>query len=358
MIVAVDDVEAIRRGVLAALPGNLGALIPPGHVTGASDTVKEELERFLSLLAEYPNRAGKGLRGQLLLLSARAHGVRGHGKDDDAGAQAARVLAEALELFQNWVLVHDDIEDDSDERRGQPALHRQTGMPVALNVGDAMHVAMWQHLMSLPAGRYDRAGALSEFGRMIVHTAAGQHLDLAWVAQRRFDVTEDDYLAMVSLKTAYYTVVSPLRLGAYAAGAEPSELLERAGLDLGVAFQIRDDVLNLSVGAEVGKEFAGDLYEGKRTLVLAHLLATAPQAVRQRVVALLDRPRRAKQPEEMDEVLRMMVEHGSLEYAQGVAEERLRRGLDVLERALAPLPDQASAARILALVSELAARPY
>ncbi len=355
MIAAVDEVERIRRGVLDALPAKLDSLIPPAQVTAASDTVKAELERFLGLLADYPNRTGKGLRGQLLLLSARAHGAQHRSE----GAAAARILAEALELFQNWVLVHDDIEDDSDERRGRPALHRQTGMPVALNVGDAMHVAMWRHLHSLPpGGAYDRGLALDEFGRMIMHTAAGQHLDLAWVSQRRFDVTEDDYLTMVSLKTAYYTVVSPLRLGAYAAAAEPSALLEQAGLDLGVAFQIRDDVLNLTEGAEVGKEFAGDLYEGKRTLVLAHLLSTAPLDTRQRTVALLDRPRRAKLPEEMDEVLSLMLEHGSLEYAQRVAEQRLRRGLDVLERALAPLPDRSAVGEILDLVSELAARPY
>lgn len=352
MIAVVSDVERIRDGVIATLPHDPGALLPPASLVPASAAVRDELQRFLKLLADYPNRPGKGLRGRLLVLSAAAHGA-------EAGTAnpAALLLAEALELFQNWVLVHDDIEDDSEERRGEPALHHLAGMPVALNVGDAMHVAMWQHLHQLPSGgEHDRQALLAEFGKMIMHTAAGQHLDLAWVGAGRFDVTEADYLTMVSLKTAYYTVVSPLRLGALAAGRSPSELLEEAGLHLGVAFQIRDDVLNLTAGAELGKEFAGDLYEGKRTLVLAHLLSTAPQRVRQRAIALLDRPRRAKQAHEMQEVLDLMHEHGSLVHAQGVAEQRLSHGLTLLEEALAGLPDPLAVAEITTLVSELAAR--
>ena len=354
MIAVVDEAKRIRDGVVAAVAVPLSELLPPSELVAVSNIVSGELRRFLDLLSDYPNRPGQGIRGRLLQLSARAHGVR----PDTVGAAVATTLAEALELFQNWVLVHDDIEDDSDERRGAPALHKATGMPVALNVGDAMHVAMWRHLHKLPvASGYDRAAVLDEFSRMIMHTAAGQHLDLAWVTDRRFDVTEPDYLVMVSLKTAYYTVVSPLRLGALAAGASPAATLEEAGLDLGVAFQIRDDVLNLTEGADLGKEFAGDLYEGKRTLMLAHLLASVNAQQRQRVIALLDQPRGAKLEEQMLEVLSLMRRHGSLEYAQGVAEERLQSGLLQLQAALADLPDSAAAARILDLVRGLAARP-
>ncbi len=354
MIAGVNELERIRRGVLAALPADVGSLLPPPELLPTSGSVEEELQRFLDLLADYPRRSGKGLRGRLILLSATAHGAR----SATPGMAAADRLAEALELFQNWVLVHDDIEDDSEERRGLPALHHITGMPVALNVGDAMHVTMWQHLHGLPQSQaYDRDALLAEFGQMIMRTAAGQHLDLAWVSEGRFDVSEAEYLTMVSLKTAYYTVVSPLRLGALAAARAPSPLLEEAGLHLGVAFQIRDDVLNLTAGAELGKEFAGDLYEGKRTLMLAHLLATAPSRVRQRTTELLGRPRRAKQAQEMREVLDLLVRHGSITYAQQVAEERLRLGLDALDRALAPLPGAAAAHELTELVSELAVRP-
>ncbi len=343
-----DPVERILRGVLAALPDDARSLLPPGGAE-AGTGVTAELDRFLTLMRDYPERPGKTLRGRLLVLAARAHGA-----PDDA---AALHLAAALELFQNWVLVHDDIEDDSEERRGRPALHRLVGMPVALNVGDAMHVAMWHHLLGLPeAPPLDRAAALEEVASTITRTAAGQHLDLAWVTQGRFDVSEAEYLVMVTLKTAYYTVVAPLRLGAFCAGRSPAPQFEEAGIDLGVAFQIRDDVLNLTEGASHGKEFAGDLYEGKRTLVLAHLLAHASAAERSRVVNLLALPRPEKSAEQVAEVLALIDAHGSLAYAQQVAESRLERGLARLEEALEGLPGRAAAQALLGAVGDLAER--
>lgn len=338
--------EDIRRGVLDLL----GGLDLPGALGAPPDAaVEAELARFRRLLGDYPGRPGKTLRGQLVVWSARAHGA------SDAGG--AMVLAEALELFQNWVLVHDDIEDGSEERRGRPALHREVGVPVALNVGDAMHMLMWRHLLGLPPGPpLAREAAMAEFTRMLLATAAGQHLDLAWVGAGRFDVTEAEYVRMVTLKTAYYTVVAPLRLGAMCAGATPPEDLEAAAIDLGVAFQIRDDVLNLAPGAGYGKEVAGDLYEGKRTLILARLLATLPAARRARVVAALSRPRAAKTEREMAEVLGEMHEWGAVAYAQAEAEARAARGLAAVRRWLAGLPDQPAAAQVEALLADLAGR--
>jgi len=298
----------------------------------------------------YPERAGKTLRGQVVVLSTRAH---------DGDEDAAFTAAAGVELFQNWVLVHDDIEDDSEERRGQPALHRLVGTPVAINVGDALHVAMWRLLMSLPPGSrggLDREAVLQEFLWMIERTAEGQHLDLSWIASGRFDVTEDDYLTMVTLKTAYYTVVCPLRLGAACAGVPPSEGFEVAGTDLGVAFQIRDDVLNLTPGVAYGKEFAGDLYEGKRTLILAHLLAHASRSERDEVVDVLAVPREAKRPEGIRHVLEAIERHGSLAYAQSVAEQRARRGLENLSEALGRLPGQQAARDLETLLRSLALR--
>ena len=110
---------------------------------------KPVLNAFYRLIRDYPERGGKGLRGLLVLLSTGAHGA-----DWRRGLE----VAAALELFQNWVLIHDDIEDDSEERRGAPALHKQVGMPVALNVGDALHVYMWQKLHGLPYPTYVLGG--------------------------------------------------------------------------------------------------------------------------------------------------------------------------------------------------------
>ena len=174
----------------------------------SKDHPHPDLARFYGLIRNYPERQGKQLRGLFLLLAAEAHGGAWHD---------ALPVAAALEQFQNWVLIHDDIVDDSEERRGEPALHKQVGMPLALNVGDALHVYMWQTLHGLGAS-LPREEIWSEFTTMIHRTAEGQHLDLSWVEENRFDISEADYLEMVTLKTAFYTVVSPLNLGALCAG--------------------------------------------------------------------------------------------------------------------------------------------
>jgi len=332
---------AIRQRLLAALP--------------AGDP-HPELDRFVRLQRDYPSRQGKTLRGRVVVLSAAAHGA------DDL--EAALTVAAALELFQAWVLVHDDIEDGSEERRGEPALHQLVGVPVALNVGDAMHVHMWRLLHRLlepsaPARAAVAPRVLEEFGEMVTRTAQGQHLDLSWVETGRFDVGEDEYLRMVTLKTAWYTVASPLRLGAVLAGREPGEALTRAGLELGAAFQVRDDVLNLESGsaaAGYGKEALGDLYEAKRTLLLAHLLGNAPRHVAAEVVGLLAGPREERTPEGAARVLDLMREHGSLAYAQAAARRLAASGLAALDEALAEAPDRRAAAALRSELAQVAER--
>jgi len=227
---------------------------------------------------------------------------------------------------------------------------------VAINVGDAMHVSMWRLLIEQRAAWRD--AVLSEFLDTIDRTAEGQHLDLAWVATGRFDVSEADYLAMVERKTAYYTVVAPLRLGALVAGAVPDRRFRAAGRALGAAFQIRDDVLNLLPDEHggYGKEFAGDLYEGKRTLVLAHAFEVLDEDDGDRLRALLDRPRIAKSEAEMNEALSLLRRAGALEHAQAIAEAKADEGRSLLREALSTAADADGANAVIALVESLAAR--
>lgn len=328
-----DLAERIQAAVLAALPERHD---------------DPDLERFYALLRDYPARGGKRLRGRFVVAATAAHG----GDPERALRPAA-----ALELFQNWVLVHDDIEDDSDERRGAPALHRQVGVPVALNVGDAMHVYMWALLLELRGDPgFDADAIRAEFLRLIHRTAEGQHLDLAWVHEGRFAVGEADYLRMVTLKTSWYTVIGPLRLGAQASGRTPDAAFETFGARLGAAFQIRDDVLNLTPGATIGKEFAGDLYEGKRTLVLAHVLAHATRAEADEAIALLARPRPAKRPQDVARLLELIDRHGSLRHAQDVAEREASAALAGLREAFAALPGRSAADALLVQLATLAHR--
>ncbi|GAA5532205.1 polyprenyl synthetase family protein [Deinococcus aluminii] len=323
------------------LLGRVLSLLPAG-------AGRPELKAFSAMLRDYPQRGGKGIRSELLLASARAHGLQ----PGTPAWERALWLAAALELFQNWVLIHDDIEDDSEERRGRPALHRLHGVPLAINVGDALHAYMWAavHHAQVP-------GAVEEFLNMVWRTAEGQHLDLTWVQHRAWDLTEGDYLEMVRLKTAYYTVVMPLRLGALAAGVTPDERFTAAGLNLGAAFQIRDDVLNLAGDPlKYGKEIGGDLLEGKRTLIVLHWLAHAPGEQKGTFLEQMRRDRQDKDAEAIASIHRWLLESGSVEYAQDYADRQAREGLALLAEALEDAPDQAAARELLDQMRGLATR--
>ncbi len=316
--------------VTVALKDRLLMLLPdPGAAR------REEEALFYRLLRDYPERGGKGLRGRLLLLAAEHFG---------AGA-AALDAAAALELFQNWVLIHDDIEDGSETRRGRPALHRVYGLALALNAGDALHARMWRVLVE--AGY--PAPVLAEFAELVERTAYGQHLDLAWIEAGRFDLTPEDYFEMARHKTAYYTAVAPLRLGALVAGRTPPGVFLPAGEKLGLAFQIIDDVLNLAGDARAyGKEIAGDLYEGKRTLILIDYLSRAPQNERARAIRLLKTPRAEKDPGEVAWLLERLRQSGAIERARARAQALAEEGM----AALAPVfgPDSEVMALLRALV--------
>ncbi|PYE56574.1 polyprenyl synthetase family protein [Deinococcus yavapaiensis] len=321
------------RPEIAAL---IDTLLPRQHS-------RPEIDLLYRMMRDYPSRGGKGLRSELLLMTGAAY---------DGDPEAAAWLAAAIELFQNWVLIHDDIEDDSEERRGKPALHRAHGLPLALNAGDALHVYMWDAVF-----RSHVEAARNEFLEMVHRTAEGQHVDLAWVAHHEWNLTDVDYLEMVRLKTSYYTVVSPLRLGMLTAGLEPHAAFTSAGLDLGAAFQIRDDVLNL-VGdaATYGKEIAGDLLEGKRTLIVLEWLREARPRERGAFLDQMRRPRDGKDPDVIADALRSILASNAVTRAQHVADDLAARGLATLEGALSDAPNRASAERIVDLVRSLATR--
>ena len=322
--------------LIRAISSFTDQLLPRNHAI-------PEIDLLYQMMREYPSRPGKMIRSRLLVASCLAHG---------GTPETALPLAVALELFQNWVLIHDDIEDDSDERRGKPALHRLHPVSLSINAGDALHVYMWQvvHQSGVP-------GAFEEFLEMIKHTAEGQHIDLGWVEANRWDITQADYLELVRRKTARYTVVSPLKLGALAAGCKPDPRLTDAGLDLGIAFQIRDDILNL-IGdfATYGKEINGDLLEGKRTLMLVHLLENADPKIRASIIASLERMRSEKTPQEIEFILEQMHQLGSITQAQSIADEHAARGLTMLEAALESLPGRDAVQQILSTARSLASR--
>jgi geranylgeranyl diphosphate synthase type II len=186
-------------------------------------------------------------------------------------------------------------------------------------------------------------GLIHETILMCRESIEGQAIELGWIRQGTIPTRDSAYVTMVTKKTGWYTCRSPCRLGAIAAGhTRPRELdlIGEVFKHVGIAFQIQDDVLNL-VGEETlyGKEPLGDLLEGKRTLMLIHLMRSLPRRKRASLLAWLGRPRSRRTFEESGEVLRQMEHWGSIEHARRVAARYAARATSLFETTLGFLPE-------------------
>ena len=279
---------------------------------------KGEPARYLyDPLLDYPNRGGKMMRPSLCLAMASALG--GH-----RGRIDAMRTAVAIELLHNALLIHDDIEDDSEERRGLPTLHELIGTPLAINVGDAMTLMSLRPLFEnhRHLGSTLAMSIIEETERMTRESAEGQALELGWRRDNVVDLEEEDYLEMVLKKTCWLATIFPLRAGALIAtrGAIDVEPLIRLGFFLGASFQIRDDILNLVGDPErYGKEINGDLYEGKRTLMIIRLLRESTDEERDRLTNFLGQNRQQRTERDVQWIRRLMDRYGAIEYANGIA---------------------------------------
>ena len=283
---------------------------------------REDPDSYLyDLVRDYPRRGGKALRSSLCLAATGALG--GHPID-------ALNTAASLELLHNAFLIHDDIEDESDSRRGSPTLHLDHGVPLAINAGDAAAMLAFRPLIDNQTvlGPELSAEILSEFEHMTRRTIEGQALELGWRRDNVVDLEPTDYLRMVGGKTCWYTAIYPLRIGALIAGRgaiDPARF-DHFGLCLGAVFQIGDDLQNLEPSdQDYGKELLGDIFEGKRTLPLIHLLHHADRSTRDDIVGFLARSRDDRSYADAEAIHHRMVDAGSLEwtrsYAQGLAEQ-------------------------------------
>lgn len=312
--------RTVRRSMLDALPDG-----EPGRWLYAP-------------MREYPSRPGKALRPALCLAASRVFG---------ADADDALGVAVAIELLHNAFLVHDDIADGSEMRRGRPTLAAAYGMAAALNAGDGLAIVAGQ-VLRRATRRLDRDLAdlvWAEFDTMAMRTLEGQALEVGWQADGVEDLGPSDYLELIMHKTCWYTTIHPLRVGAIVGSRGTADLvpLVRFGFHFGAAFQIRDDLLNL-IGDErlYGKEILGDLYEGKRTLALLHLLSVAQGEDREFVRDYLRLQRSERTHELVLRVRALMDEYGSIEFTGQYAEGILLVAEEYFEQAFAgarPGPD-------------------
>ena len=228
--------------------------------------------------------------------------------------------AAAIEHFHTAALIHDDIADGAELRRGEPCIHLTLGMGLAINMGDlglSLVNGTVMHDDSLDDATKVRV--VTELIDMTRRTIEGQALDIGWARDGRYDITPEDYLVMATHKTAHYSGAVPLAIGAIVGGGSESQIeaLRNYGLDTGLAFQIQDDLLNL-IGTEEStkKDFRNDITEGKRTLVVVHALQASPRA--DELISILSS--HTKDRAELDRAVDIMEEAGSLAYARNYAE--------------------------------------
>jgi geranylgeranyl diphosphate synthase type I len=318
-----------------------------------SDMVVPELYDFLRYhlgwldanLEPTRARAGKLIRPTLCLLSCEAVGADYH---------RALPAAAALELLHNFSLIHDDVEDRGLERHGRPTVFALWGEPLAVNAGDAMLVLSEQALLRAAKIGLTADATLAMLdclNECCLRLTEGQHLDLR--LEGNSALTRDQYFQLVAGKTAALLGCST-RLGAMSGSASPerAEAFEQFGFNLGIGFQIQDDILGIwGDASQTGKPRAADVYGHKVTLPVIDFLTSANGASAARIAEVY----RSKSPTETDvlEVVRLLDEARVRERAESEAEAYVERALTALASAN-PVPS--SGAEIIALARALLGR--
>lgn len=263
-------------------------------------------------LGRFSANAGKRHRPLICMLACKAVGGE---------FAAARSAAAAIEHFQSAALIHDDIADNGQLRRGKPCMYITEGEGIAINCGDlALSLVTGTVLRDDSLDDHIRVRLLRELVDMTTRTIEGQALDLGWVRDGRFDLTVEDYLQMATLKTAHYSGATPLACGAIMGGGttEQIDALRSFGLHTGLAFQIQDDLLNLVGKKEASnKDYRTDITEGKRTLVVVHALAHTEH--RDELVGILQAG--TSDPALLARAVELFEEAGSIEYARSYSLE-------------------------------------
>jgi len=332
---------------LAPLESELRAIVPEGGEAGPLYTM---LRYHLGWVdpAGRPSGlpSGKRIRPLLCLLACEGYGADFH---------RALPAAAALELLHNFTLIHDDIQDRSDERRHRPTVWRIWGEAQGIDAGDAMYALARLALLRLPERGVPVAtvlAAVALFDRACLNICEGQYLDIDF--ERRAEVGQAEYLAMIGRKTAAL-IGAAAEMGALVAGATPSqrEAMRQFGETLGLAYQVQDDILGVWGDPRVtGKPAADDIRSKKKTLLVVHALAHGDA----RQVETLRRVYGQASPTEAEvaEIMQILEETGARGYAEAEAGRLYGRTIDWLDVAAPAAPVKAA---LGSLVRSLLQRP-
>ncbi len=286
---------------------------------------KGKIKDLFPLMNDYFYRGGKLLRPTLCSLSCQLFGGE---------VKKALPTACALEFFHNFALIHDDIEDRSQLRRGKKCLYKLYGIPLSINAGDGLLIKTYDILLENEdlLGEKKCLEILKHFTQGVFKTIQGQALDIGWAEKNNYQVNVKDYLKMAGYKTGIYTGSLPLGLGAIIAGASQNnlDLIESFGYRMAIAFQIRDDLLNL-IGSEkkYGKEIGGDLNEGKKTLMIIHYFENSSSQEKEWMKRILENQNNSSL--KIKETIQRLEKKGSLDFAQKKSEKLIKEALSYLK---------------------------
>ena len=328
------------------MPGNdiMEYLSSQSHIFNKEieKTIPRNREPFevYGLIWEFLDRGGKRFRPAMVKLSYEA--VGGDPKTEN---DFVIPIGAGIEMFHNFTLLHDDIEDDSDMRRGKPTIHKMYGIPLAINAGDGLFMMVWEALLKSKLPSEKLLEAQHVLSTAFRHVLEGQAIELNWYRENRFDVDEELYSRMTRGKTGALISAS-CEVGAMMGNAKPDQrkALADFGMAVGVAFQIQDDVLNLAGSEEkYGKEIGGDISEGKRSLITIHALSHANAKDKKALTDIL--ASKTKDKEKVRQAIEICKRNGSIDYASSKAKSIVEEA----KQKIMVLPNNEASRRLLQL---------
>ncbi|MHA1713500.1 MAG: polyprenyl synthetase family protein [Candidatus Ranarchaeia archaeon] len=283
---------------------------------------KPKMENFYGAMRYAMSSGGKRIRPALCIACCQAL---------DGKIEEALPFAIGVELIHNFSLVHDDIEDQDKTRRNLPSVWVKYGLAHGVNIGDGIFALAFQAVLKTPVKDKKKIQLLRLMTEAIIAIAEGQTIDIDF--HGRSDVTESEYFDSVSRKTGYL-LSTALKGGAIIADAPLKILegLEQYGRGIGMAFQIRDDIIDLTQGKGRGGEIGCDIREGKRSLIAIHAINNANPKHKKIILAILDKPREKTLSEDVRTVIDIYKIYGSISYAQSIAEKLVNDAIKGLKR--------------------------
>lgn len=277
-------------------------------------TLQSDIPFFHLILNNIIRRKGKQMRPLLVFLTAKLNGTV---------SETTFVAATFIELLHTATLVHDDVVDDASERRGLPSVNVLYNSKIAVLLGD--YLLAQGLLISVEKQSFNMLGIVSEAVKEIVK---GELVQLQ--KTRKLDIKEEDYFRIIRMKTA--ALISACTACGASSVTDNSETIARMkefGEYLGVAFQIKDDLLDYTGDGLTGKREGNDIKEKKITLPLIHALRETGPVKRRHILRILRRKKKGKR--EISEVINFVREHNGLEYAGTKMKEYSDRALRILE---------------------------